>query len=520
MNGRRTTVAVFATMLLGATFALGSWYGAARVRERDEWTDGRLLSTAVDSVRANALDSLPSEELVRRAVTGMLRELHDPYAALLRPDSYKRYRGSLHGEGVGLGLVMRTQAGIVSIARVAEGSPAAHAGVRRGDRVISVNGVPISEGWGRHSTDTSTTPLDTARVLLWRAPKGDTVSVGIRRAEWHVPAVSDAVILADSVGYVRLNSITSRSADELEHAVVSLQRHGARSLLLDLRGNGGGLFDEGVKAAGLFLPRNSLIASLTGRGGVRPEEHRSSTSRFPTLPLTLLVDAGTASAAEVIAAALREHNRALLVGTPTYGKGVVQRVVKLTPDISLRLTTARWLTPLGNALERRQGTGAAAHGGLQPDVLLDDASRGDPLALPRDWAAPAALALSRIADSLSLHALREGWVITPVAMLEARLRLNAAQMTPPSPLSEIPRAEWVAVATRIATARVLEVTRETESLLRYSARTDAALRAGLDVLAPGVDISQVTPSVMPSIVPPPARERVVRKGAVRRRAGL
>ncbi len=509
MKLRSTTIAAAAALTLGATFALGSWSGAMRVRERDEWTDGRLLSTAIDSVRANALDSLPSEELVRRAVTGMLRELHDPYAAMLRPEGYKRYRGSLHGEGVGLGLAMRSQAGVVSIARVAEGSPAALAGIRRGDRVISVNGVPIREGWGRRSTDTSTAPLDMAHVLLWRAPHGDTVSVGIHSADWHVPAVSDVVILADSVGYVRLNSITSRSADELDHAVVSLQQHGARSLLLDLRGNGGGLFDEGVKAAGLFLPKNTLVASLSGRGGVRPEEHRSSTSRFPTLPLTLLVDAGTASAAEVIAAALQEHNRALLVGAPTYGKGVVQRVVKLTPDISLRLTTARWLTPLGNALERRQGIGAAARGGLQPDVLLDDASRSDPLSLPRDWGAPASLALSQVADSLSLRALREGWATTPVSILEARLRLRAAQIVPPSSLSALPRAEWVAVATRIATARVLEITRETEPLLRYSIRTDAALRAGLDVLAPAVDISPVLPSVLPLL----ARDGVPRRRA-------
>ena len=210
----------------------------------------------------------------------------------------------------------------------------------------------------------------------------------------------------------------------------------------------------------------------------------------------------------MIAAALREHNRALLVGTPTYGKGVVQRVVKLTPEISLRLTTARWLTPLGNALERRQGTGAAARGGLQPDVLLDDASRGDPLSLPRDWAAPALLALSRVADSLSLNALREGWVTTPVSMLEARLRLRAGQLAVPSSLAALPRAEWVAAATRIATARVLEITRETEPLLRYSVRTDAALRAGLDVLAPGVDISHVLPSVLPPLA---------RDGAPRRR---
>ncbi len=487
--------------MLGATFALGAGFGAARLRERDEWADGRLLSTAIDSVQANALDSLPSEELVRRAVTGMLRELHDPYAALLRPDGYKRYRGTLHGEGTGLGLGLRSQAGLVSVARVTEGSPAALAGIHRGDRVLSVNAVPIAEGWGRRLRDSTQAPPDTARILLWRAATGDTLSIGVRRREWHVPAVSDAVLLTDSVGYLRLNSITSRSAEELERAVVALQQRGARSLVLDLRGNAGGLFDEGVQAAGLFLPRNALVASLTLRGGARPEPHHGSRSRFPTMPLTVLVDAGTASAAEVIAAALREHDRALLVGAPTYGKGVVQRVVKLSPDISMRLTTARWLTPLGHALERRQGTGAAARGGLQPDVLLDDASRSDPLAMPREWAPAVMLAVSGIADSLSERALQEAWAAAPVEALEARIRLHAARLGAPAGIRGIPRNEWMASATQLATARVLEVAPAAELLLRYSVRTDAALRAGLEVLAPGVEVSP------PSLLPLPRRVR-------------
>ena len=103
MNVRGVVVVTAAVLVLGTTFALGSAFGAHRVRDRDEWVDGRLLSTAIDSVRANALDSLPSEELIKRAVSGMLRELHDPYAALLKPEGYQRYRGSLQGEGQGFG---------------------------------------------------------------------------------------------------------------------------------------------------------------------------------------------------------------------------------------------------------------------------------------------------------------------------------------------------------------------------------------------------------------------------------
>jgi carboxyl-terminal processing protease len=525
VNGRRITTLLVSVTVLGATFALGSWFGAARVRDRDEWADGRLLSTAIDSVRANALDSLPSEELIRRAMSGMLRELHDPYAALLRPDGYKHYKGSLHGEGDGMGLAMRSVAGAVSVTRVAEGSPAAAAGVRAGDRVLSVNSVPISEGWGRRAQDTSTTPIDTAHIVLWRIRRGalaerrdddagaddgrgadtssvrrirgDSVVVRLHRGTWHVPAVTDALMLADSVAYVRVASITTKSAEELERAVAGLQAKGARSLLLDLRGNAGGLFDEGVDAAGLFLPRNTVVASLAGRNGARPELHRGKRSRFLTLPLTVLVDAGTASAAEVIAAALRDHARALLVGAPTYGKGVVQRVVRLTPDLALRLTTARWLTPRGVSLERRQGVGAAAHGGLTPDVLLDDASRFDAFALPREWPLARTVALSAMADSLATGALQDGWSVAPVAMLEARLRQRAAIIPAQAALADLLRDERVGLMTRLATVRVLELQGEQAAMLRYSARSDAAIRAGLDLLAPGVEVSHVTPSVLP-----------------------
>ena len=124
-SSRRLAVAATSLAVLGAAFVLGASYGAARVHARDAWADGRLLSMAIDSVRANALDSLPNEELIRRAVAGMVRELHDPYAALLRTEGYNRYRGSLLGESQGLGISMRLQGTELSVRRVSPGSPAA-----------------------------------------------------------------------------------------------------------------------------------------------------------------------------------------------------------------------------------------------------------------------------------------------------------------------------------------------------------------------------------------------------------
>jgi carboxyl-terminal processing protease len=476
---------------VGAAFVTGRWYERRFVAARNEWAGVQLLSSAIDSVRANALDSLPSEELIRRAVTGMLRELQDPYAALLQSDGMQRYRGTLLGEGHGLGLTMRRHADGASIARVALGSPAMLSGIRAGDRLLAVDGVPVEAdgSWGKNN-DSTATPPDQHLVTLWRAPLGDTVRVVVRRSAWRMPAVSDAALLSDSLGYVRLASMTAHSAEEVERAVAVLVQRGARSLVLDLRGNSGGLFEEGVK-----------VASLLGRGGDAVQPHEARGSRWPTLPLTVLVDRQTASAAEVIAAALSEHNRALLVGEPTYGKGVVQRVVNLSPDIALRLTTARWLTPSGRALERNAVRGGGFTGGLIPDVVVEQPGRRDLAAVPREWTGEAARRMDRLADSLAVHALRAGWATRPLAVFEARLRASLAQLTPRALTSPLLRADWVTQATRLALVRHLEIEGERETILRYAVRDDAALRAGAEVLLPGEDLAQVIPAPLPAPLP-------------------
>lgn len=370
------------------------------------------------------------------------------------------------------------------------------AGVRAGDRILSVDGVPISQGWGKPNDSTAAmsngeSGRASERLTLLRAPQGDTATVEVHRVAWHMPAVTEQGLLTDSVGYVRLSTMSARSSEELERAVDGLVDRGAHALVLDLRGNTGGLFEEGVKAAALFLPRGVVIASLAGRAGAEPQPHRGKRSRWAELPLTVLVDGNTASAAEVVAAALRDYGRALLVGAPTYGKGVVQRVVTLSNDLSLRLTTARWLTPKGVSLQRRQGVGEAAHGGMLPDVVVDEAARRDPYVVPAGWGTAATIAVSHAADSVAMHALRDGWSINPLALLESRLRVALVPLAPSSLRDPVARAEWMTVGTRMATVRVLEVERENEALLRYAVRHDAAMRAGLDVVAPGALVGGV-----------------------------
>ncbi|MCC6243460.1 MAG: PDZ domain-containing protein [Gemmatimonadaceae bacterium] len=481
---RRIVYSLAGVATVCSAFALGMWHGASRARNSDAWVDGRLISTAIDSVRLNALDSLPSEELVKRAVSGMLRELKDPYAAMLRPEGFKSYRGTLMGESDGLGMALRLQGNTMSVRRVMPGSPAALAGIRRGDRVLSWNGRASTDRSLLSGEDTAKASTDRTRLMLRRLPTGEPLAITVRRTLWHAPAVTESGLLGDAVGYVRIASITQHAADEVERAVDGMIRQGARSFVLDLRGNGGGLFEEGVKIAGLFLPKQALVASLVGRRDADPQAYRVSHSRWPNLPLAVLVDPGTASASEVIAAALREHGRTVLVGAPTYGKGVVQRVVRLSSDISLRLTTARWTTPTGRALERREAAGEPPHGGLQPDVRVRDARLRDPSAIPRAWTSAVAERAIAVADSAVVHAIAEQWPRSAVGALEQQVRdFLAMHIGAKRRVAGIDRDAWLDVTTRLATVRLLELDGATAPLLEYTMRLDETLRLGHTVLS-------------------------------------
>lgn len=492
MKARRTFVGVTALALIALSFGGGVWWGDRAARRSDQWGPERLISTAIDSVRANALDALPSDELLRRAVSGMLRELKDPYAALLRPDGAREFRGLLNGDGQGLGVVMQRQGRQLHLARVYAGSPAAAAGLRAGDRIVSVNGLLMSNRAARGGTSASddagpaVSQSDSNRMVVFRPLLNDTIRVTLAPGSWHMPAALDAVMLSKTTGYVALTRVSAKSSEELSEAIDGLVDDGAKALVLDLRGNGGGMLEEGVRIASLFLPRNALIASVTGKLGTPPLERRATRGgKWESLPITVLVDARTASAAEIVAGALRDHKRAMLVGEPTYGKGLVQRVVALTPELSMRMTTARWMTPSGQVLERRHGDGINAVGGLRPDIFVPDAARREPLSAPPGLSVLASARLLRLADTAAARALNEGWFTSAPSVLESRLHEVVDAYLAPTPGNPTGRAVLVGEATRLATVRVLEVTGNTDAVLRYGVSADHALRAALEIVAPG-----------------------------------
>jgi len=253
----------------------------------------------------------------------------------------------------------------VVITRVFEGSPAAEAGIRAGDRITSVAGTPVERG----SID--------AVVSRIRGPHGTTVTIGIAtpggaerevtltRARIKVPPVSSRIetVGGTKVGYVRLAQFTKGSADALAEAVEGLREKGATALVFDLRGDPGGLVNEAVGVAGVFLPDDSTVVVSQGLHSPRHVFRTDGTPAAGDLPLVVLVDRGSASSSEIVAGALRDAGRGELVGQRTFGKALIQSTEPLRDGGALKLTTARYLTPKGFDLAKR---------GLPPDVRVAD----------------------------------------------------------------------------------------------------------------------------------------------------
>jgi carboxyl-terminal processing protease len=396
--------------------------------EGDMYQQARLFETVMTHVRDYHVDSIAESDLYRRATEGLLANLHDPYAALLTGKDLEKHVERTTGDYAGIGLLVDARNGWITVVSPMRDSPADRAGIRPGDFLLEVDGEP-AEDW----------TLDRA-VQAMRGRLGTPVEITVRREgaeaplryrllreRIHQPAVPPGVLLPDGVGYLGMSIVRENAAEELEREVTGLLAKGMRVLLLDLRGNPGGLRDEAVEVADLFLDSGDEI--LVSRGRAPGDNHRWSDlrpQRWPDLPLVVLVSAGTASAAEIVAGALQDHDRALVVGDTTFGKGIVQTVFSLAPDLALRMTTARWYTPSGRSIQgaaldsamgaARPAQGATAlsvggrplHGGngLVPDVVLAPdtltaaeavfaRSLGDHIAVFRDVLTAYALELRR-----------------------------------------------------------------------------------------------------------------------------
>ena len=342
-----------------------------------------VFERALEAIATEHVDGRDEAELYTDATDGVMNGLEDPYAELLQGESYRRYNQQMTGTRLGLRLRLREHQGASGISGSTLDELGTDVGIGPLDEILAVDG-KSTEGW---------TPADAARALagspgttvtLTVRPFGSTKTVvrRVARTAVHVPAVSPGVMVGSGVGYVALHASTETAARELRDALLALRARGMRRLVLDLRQNPGGLIPQAVEIAELFLDPADTIAIARARTPAQSRTHVSRTKQpWPAMPIVLLVNRQTASAAEVIAGALQDHDRAAIVGTPTYGKGVIQTTYPLGEEVAVKFTTARWYTPSGRSIQRNSpavdstavfrssgGRPLAAGRGIVPDV--------------------------------------------------------------------------------------------------------------------------------------------------------
>lgn len=313
----------------------------------------RILEEVVSRIERHFVDEIDVDELYDAALESVVASLNDPNSALLRAPDWEDMRIRTRGEYGGVGLEVVQRDSFVTVVAPVPGTPGSRAGLRPGDRIVEVEGRSVV-GWGTG---------EVADIL--RGEPGTSVRMGVRRhgveriipyeltrAVIQLSAVPFAMMLEGGVGYVPVEVFNGTTTLEVKAAVDSLTGEGMESLILDLRRNRGGLLMEGVGLSDMFLNAGSSIVEVRGRSS--PVEHyrAGSEQEYPGMPVVVLVGYGSASASEIVAGALQDHDRALLIGAPTFGKGSVQSLFPVSGDRMLKLTTARWFTPSGRSIQK------------------------------------------------------------------------------------------------------------------------------------------------------------------------
>jgi carboxyl-terminal processing protease len=328
-----------------------------------------VFSDVLAHVENSYVEEVDEKELVYGAIDGMMAKL-DPHSVFMRPDVYRQMRDDTTGEFDGLGLELTIHDGEVTVISPVAESPGERAGIRPGDRVLSIDATPTKE----------MTLAEATRRM--KGPAGSKVTLEIMREGFASP--QRLVLVRDRIrtqsvdmrildaerryAYVRVRTFQERTAKNLLKALDDARaRLGGqiRGLVLDLRNNPGGLLDQGVRVSDLFLS-SGVIVSTAGRGRRNLEVERArEKDTEPPYPLILLVNKGTASASEIVAGALQDHGRAVIMGTPTFGKGSVQTIIELEDASGLKLTVARYYTPKNRSIQEK---------GIAPDIVVADAA--------------------------------------------------------------------------------------------------------------------------------------------------
>ncbi len=373
MKDRRTLVFVLVAVV---ALSSGGWLlQRGIVRAGTVYEQARLFQDVLAHIAEHSVDTLDEVQLYDMAIDGLIDQLDDPYASFLRADDVAELRERTTGTYGGLGIQIDIRDGWITVIAPMADTPAEAAGIESGDRIVEVDGVSTF-GWRNEKavTELRGEPGTTVLLTVERPGVPEPFEVTLTRATIQFKSVQAALMLQSDVAFVSLaySTIGETVVDEVKQAVNELRDQGARSLILDLRDTPGGLLDEGTALTDLFIDRDQVVVHTRGRAATATETYRTRhEQQWPEMPIVVLVNGGTASAAEIIAGALQDHDRGVILGTPTFGKGLVQTVYPFGPDHALQITTGRWYTPNGRSIQRpikRVGESLQIVGGLEEEL--------------------------------------------------------------------------------------------------------------------------------------------------------
>ena len=298
------------------------------------------------------VDEPQNGKLSKTAIDAMLKEL-DPYTVYYHESNIEDYRLLTTGQYGGIGALIRQMGDYTFISEPYEDCPAAKSGIKAGDKILTIDGKNMAKKTSDEVSDALKGPKGTSiEVEIERKGEGKK-KITIARDEIKIPDVPYFGMLKDEVGYVKLNSFTQTASADVKKAIQKLQADGAKQMVLDLRGNGGGLLIEAVKIVNFFVPKNQVVVTTKGR--VKEENHVYTTLEEPfalEMPLAVLVDGGSASASEIVSGALQDLDRAVIIGETSFGKGLVQRTYDLKYGSKIKITIAKYYTPSGRCVQR------------------------------------------------------------------------------------------------------------------------------------------------------------------------
>lgn len=360
----RKTLLVFLGLLLGIMLSTGQNVFAKKPGTLP-LEDIRSLTEVFGKIKENYVEDIPDKTLLENAIRGMLSGL-DPHSTYLDANSFKELRVGTSGEFGGLGIVVGMEDGFVKVISPIDDTPAYKAGIKAGDLIIRLGDTPV-KGMGLDEAVKIMRgkPGSVIKLLIVREGEDKPLDISVTRDKIRVQSVRSKS-LGDGYGYVRVSQFQERSSKDLRKAITKLKKKNKgklKGLVLDLRNNPGGLLDSAIAISDTFITKGDIV-SVKGRTKSDRLRHKATPVDLTNgVPMVVLVNGGSASASEIVAGALQDHKRAIIMGEKTFGKGSVQTVVPLGNRTAIKLTTARYYTPSGRSIQAK---------GIEPDIILDN----------------------------------------------------------------------------------------------------------------------------------------------------